>query len=128
MKTMTALALVAIGAILAFAVTTTTSVFNLHIAGWVLIATGIVGVLLRRTGWVRRRRLIFPNGSRRNPMSVMDGPAYPPYVKRNQGTSPQRVGLADVPNIGPGSVVEETVPIDDVVPGEAEVVEEIYDE
>jgi hypothetical protein len=129
MKTATALALVAIGAILAFAVTATPPVFNLHIAGWVLMATGMVGVLMRRTGygWVRRR-LIFPRGSRRSPMSVIEGPTYPPYVKRNPGTSAQRAGLGDVPNIGPGSVVEETVPIDEVEPVDAEIVEEVYDE
>ncbi|MGE5287761.1 MAG: hypothetical protein ACM3ML_11260 [Micromonosporaceae bacterium] len=129
MKTATALALVAIGAILAFAVTANTSVFNLHVAGWVLMATGIVGVLMRRAGhgWVRRR-LIFPRGVRRGTVSILDGTTYPHYVKRNPGTSTRDAGLASVPNIGPGSVVEETVPIDDVVPADAAVVEEVYDE
>jgi hypothetical protein len=128
MKIATALALVAIGAILAFAVTATPSVFNLHIAGWVLMATGLVGVLMRRTGygWVRRR-LIFPRGVRRG-ISVLDGTTYPPYVKQNPGTSTRQAGLADVPNIGPGSVAEGAVPIDDVVPADAEVVEEVYEE
>ena len=40
MKTATALALIAIGAILAFAITKQPLFFNLHIAGWVLIADG----------------------------------------------------------------------------------------
>ena len=40
MKTGVGLALIAVGAILAFAVTANTSVFNLHTAGWVLIIIG----------------------------------------------------------------------------------------
>lgn len=129
MKTATALALVAVGAILAFAVTANTSVFNLHIAGWVIMATGIVGVLMRRAGYgAVRRRLIFPRGVRRGTVNIIDGTTYPPYVKRNPGTSARDAGLASVPNIGPGSVVDETVPIDDVVPAGAEVVEEVYEE
>ena len=59
MKTGTGLAVIAIGAILAFAVRTNTSVFNLHTAGWVLIIIGIVGIAIPRRGygWVGRRVL-----------------------------------------------------------------------
>jgi len=54
MKTATALALIAIGAILAFAITKQPSFLNLHIAGWVLMVTGVVGLLVprRRYGWL----------------------------------------------------------------------------
>jgi hypothetical protein len=57
MKTATALALIAIGAILAFAITKQPSFFNLHIAGWVLMLTGVVGLVVprRRYGWLRTR-------------------------------------------------------------------------
>ncbi len=57
MKTGVGLAVIAIGAILAFAVTTNTSVFNLHTAGWVLMIVGIVGIAIPRRGygWVGRR-------------------------------------------------------------------------
>jgi hypothetical protein len=46
-----------VGAILAFAVTTNTPVINVHIVGWVLILTGLVGVFVPRRGygWLRRR-------------------------------------------------------------------------
>ena len=59
MKTGVGLALIAVGAILAFAVTTNTSVFNLHTAGWVLIIIGIIGIAIPRRGygWVGRRVL-----------------------------------------------------------------------
>ena len=57
MKTGMGLALIAIGAILAFAVTTNTSVFNLHTAGYVLMIIGIIGIAIPRRGygWVGRR-------------------------------------------------------------------------
>jgi hypothetical protein len=40
-------------------VTTNTSVFNLHTAGWVLIIIGIIGIAIPRRGygWVGRRVL-----------------------------------------------------------------------
>ena len=57
MKTGMGLALIAIGAILAFAVTTNTSVFNLHTAGYVLMIIGIIGIAIPRRGygWVGLR-------------------------------------------------------------------------
>jgi len=60
MKTGMGLALIAIGAILAFAVTTNTSVFNLHTAGYVLIIIGIIGIAIPRRGygWVGRRMFV----------------------------------------------------------------------
>jgi hypothetical protein len=129
MKTATALTLLAIGAILAFAVTANTSVFNLNVAGWVLMATGLVGVLIPRRGygWVRRR-LVLPHGARRRAITVAAGANYPPYVKRNPGTSAMQAGLATVPNIGPDSAAEQTIGMDGPIPADAEVIEEVYDE
>ena len=46
MRTATGLALVAIGAILAFAVTTSPSFLNLQVAGWILILTGVAGLFV----------------------------------------------------------------------------------
>jgi hypothetical protein len=67
MKTATSMTLFAIGAILAFAITAQTSWFNFHIAGWVLMATGLVGALLPRRGygWLRRRLVLNPDGRER---------------------------------------------------------------
>jgi hypothetical protein len=66
MKTATSLTLIAIGAILAFAVTAEPSFFSFHIAGWVLIVIGVVGVVLPRRGygWLRRRLVLTGNGRR----------------------------------------------------------------
>ena len=48
MRTGTGLTVVAIGAILAFAVTTSPSFFNIQIAGWVIMLTGVVSMVLTR--------------------------------------------------------------------------------
>lgn len=60
MRTATGLALVAIGAILAFAVTTSPSFLNLQVAGWILILTGVAGLFVPRRGygWLRRRVVV----------------------------------------------------------------------
>lgn len=67
MKTATALTVVAIGAILAFAVSKQPSWFNFNVAGWVLMIVGVAGALLPRRGygWLRRRLVLNPDGKRR---------------------------------------------------------------
>jgi hypothetical protein len=47
-KTATALAVVAVGAIFAFAVTAHPAFFNFQVAGWVLIVVGLAGLLIPR--------------------------------------------------------------------------------
>jgi len=59
MKPMPALALIAVGAILAFAVRAPGGVISWLSVGWVLILTGLAGILLpyllpQRYSWVRR--------------------------------------------------------------------------
>src|ERR1700704_4045951 len=62
MKTATGLALVAIGAILAFAVNAHPRVLNVQAAGWVLILIGLAGMFVPRRGygWLRRRMVVRP--------------------------------------------------------------------
>jgi hypothetical protein len=57
MKTGAGLALIAVGAILAFAVNSTPSWLNLHTVGWVLMLVGLVGLVLPKStyGWIGRR-------------------------------------------------------------------------
>ncbi len=57
MKTGAGLALIAVGAILAFAVNATPSWLNLHTVGWVLMLVGLIGLVLpkRTYGWLGRR-------------------------------------------------------------------------
>jgi hypothetical protein len=60
MKTATALAVLAIGAILAFAVNAHPRFLNFQVIGWVLILTAIAGLVLPRRGrgWLRRTLLV----------------------------------------------------------------------
>ena len=91
MRTGIGLTFVCVGAILAFAVTTNTSVFNLHTAGWVIMLVGLIGLVLpRRTyGWLGRRLLV----RRTYPGGRVDEVAVPPYIARNPGTSRIQAGL-----------------------------------
>ena len=60
MRTATALSVIAIGAIFAFAITAHPSFLNLQVVGWVLILTGVCGLVVPRRGrgWLRRSVLV----------------------------------------------------------------------
>ena len=71
MKTATGLTLIAIGAILAFAVTAHPHFLNLQIAGWVILVIGLIGLFVPRSGygWVRNRVVV-----RRRPQRSLAAP------------------------------------------------------
>ncbi len=93
MKTGMGLAIIAVGAILAFAVTTNTSVFNLHTAGWVLMIIGILGIAIPRRGygWVGRR--LFVRQVRWRPSGRVEEVTYPTHVNRNPANTRVQAGL-----------------------------------
>ena len=97
MRTATGLILIAIGAILAFAVTTNTSVFNLHVAGYVILLVGLAGLFIPRRGYESISRRFVTRRSRRGPggTTVVETQEadLPPYVVRNPGKSPEEAGL-----------------------------------
>jgi len=136
MKTGVGLALIAVGAILAFAVTTNTSVFNLHTAGWVLIIIGIIGIAIPRRGygWVGRR--VFTRQTRWRPGARVEEVTYPAYVNRNPANTrvpagPPAPGALGSPeaasHIDAGSGTRDLTP--EVRPvRETEVVEDVYEE
>jgi hypothetical protein len=95
MRTATGLILVAIGAILAFAVTTNTSVFNLNVAGYVIMLVGLAGLFIPRRNYESiSRRFITRRSRRPDGTEVVTREAdLPPYVVRNPGTSPEEAGL-----------------------------------
>jgi hypothetical protein len=97
MKIGSSLALICIGAILAFAVTVTPSFFNLNTAGWVLIVIGVIGLLLpnRTAGWLGRRLLV----RRSYPGGRVEQIPVPPYVARNPGVSALERGLPSRPTL-----------------------------
>jgi hypothetical protein len=136
MKIGSSLALICIGAILAFAVTANTSVFNLHTAGWVLMVIGVIGLLMpnRTAGWLGRRLLV----RRSYPSGRVEHIPVPPYVARNPGVSALERGLPSRPTLldqqddliedaGPGyEVIQETEP--QARPPVTEVIEDLYEQ
>jgi hypothetical protein len=88
MKTATGLALVAIGAILAFAVKGHPSFLNIQIVGWVIILTGIAGMLIPRRGygWMRRRMVLRRGPAGRPVVHRVEEKQFPPYIALNSGS------------------------------------------
>jgi hypothetical protein len=119
MKPMPALALIAVGAILAFAVRAPGGVISWSSAGWVLILTGIAGVLLPYLlpqRWVQRR-VVRRGGANGMPM----GWTFRRRPNPRLATVPPPVVSADE------MVTTRDVPPPAGAPAE-EVVEEIYEE
>ena len=126
MKPMPALALIAVGAILAFAVRAPGGVISWSSAGWVLILTGLAGLLLpyllpQRSAWVRRvtRR----RGDRRQPVgwSFRRRPD-PRLVTVSRPAEPMAADeVITTETTPPAAAPAEAVPAE-------EVVEEFYEE
>lgn len=109
MKTASGLTLIALGAILAFAVTTNAWFINVHVVGWVLMLVGLTGMFIPRRGYtavtqrIVNRRQRWPNGT----VVETKETQVPPYVVRNPGISPERAGLTNFPSIPPDLGVQE---------------------
>jgi hypothetical protein len=89
MRTASCLTLIAIGAILTFAVTGHPGFLNLQIAGVVIMATGVAGMVIPRRnqpGWLRRRTIL-RRGPRGPVIGRVDETRLPPYVMLNPGAS-----------------------------------------
>ena len=68
----TSLFLIAVGAILRFAVTATTNGFNIQTIGLILMIVGVIGLLISlfwMSVWADRRRRSYPAGDRAYPAS-----------------------------------------------------------
>jgi hypothetical protein len=131
MRTGIGLAVIAVGAILAFAVTTNTSVFNLHVAGWVLIIVGILGIVIPRRGygWVGRR--LFVRQARWRPGNRVEEVVYPTDVNRNPANTRVQAGLPAPGAVGSRQASNHIDATRDLStgprPGETEVVEDVYE-
>ena len=129
MKTGAGLALIAVGAILAFAVRANTSFFNLNIAGWVLMIIGLIGILLPRSGynWLGRRLMV----RRSYPTGRVEQVPVPPYAARNPGTAALQAGQPSRPTLLDQDIIEPSEP-----PASAggrpvastEVIEDLYEQ
>jgi hypothetical protein len=86
MKTATGLTLIALGAVLAFAVNGHPGFLNLQVCGWIIMIVGVAGLAIPRRGygWLRRQ-VVMRRGpesarvvgvrQRRNPSYIMIDPA-----------------------------------------------------
>ena len=133
MKTGMGLALIAIGAILAFAVTTNTSVVNLHTVGYVLIVIGIAGIVIPRRGygWVGRR--LFVRQTSWRPGRRVEEVNYPAYdVNRNPANTRVQASLPAPGALGSPEAANHMDATRDLTPHrrpvETEVIEDVYDE
>jgi hypothetical protein len=134
MKTGMGLALIGIGAILAFAVTTNTSVFNLHTAGYVIMVIGVLGLAVPRRGygWVGRR--LFVRQARWRPGNRIEEVTYPTYVNRNPANTRVQAGLPAPGAFGSSEAASHVDATRDVStdsidpqPGDTEIIEDVYE-
>jgi hypothetical protein len=114
MRTATGLFLIALGAILAFAVQGHPSWLNIQVVGWVIMLTGVAGMAIPRRGygWLRRRMVLRRGPGGRPVVDRVEEKRYPPYIMLNSGAN----GIAEeVPEAQPDvpTVVE---PLEDPEP------------
>ena len=86
MKLATALTVIAVGAIFAFAVRASPPGLDVHAVGWVIMLTGAAGLLLpdRASGWLRRR--IVRRRIAAEPVADEYGEDYPHFVVHDPAT------------------------------------------
>jgi len=130
MKTGAGLALIAVGAILAFAVRATPSWLNLHTVGWVLMLVGLVGLVLpkRTYGWLGRRiqtRRTYPATPQPQRAQYTTRPA---NGSLEAGTAPQPT-FVDQEDVIDGTTLngQPTAPYR-AVNGQTEVIEDVYEQ
>lgn len=116
MRTATGLGLIAVGAILAFAVVGHPSWLNIQVVGWVIMLTGVVGMAVPRRGygWLRRRVVLRRGPGGRPVVDRMEEKRYPPYIMLNPGGN----GVAgDVPANTATDMPTVTEPVEEPDPG-----------
>lgn len=73
--------LVAIGAIIAFAVDAEVGWLDLEVVGWVLMIAGVAGLLLTLMLWQRRRTVSVVNDGRTRTVEEVDSPSSETYPR-----------------------------------------------
>lgn len=135
MKTATGLTVIALGAVLAFAVNGHPWFLNLQIVGWILMAVGVIGLVVPRRGygWLRRQMVVRrgPDGRR---VIGMRQKRYPPYIMINPaaagvaGESTAEATAAQMPEMPTDSPAESWSDAETTVVPDKETVEEFFQE
>jgi hypothetical protein len=132
MRTATCFTLIAIGAILTFAITAHPRVLNFQVAGVVIMAVGVAGLLLPGRGqdWLRRR-IVLRRGSRGQVVGQVDETRYPSYVMLNpdalHSVQPEGPPEEAAEEEGPPFIVD--LPAGQAAPSaDTEIVEEYLEE
>jgi len=117
-----ALTLLALGAILAFAVNGHPSWLNIQVVGWVIMATGLAGILIPASGYAAvRRRVIRRRTGPDGPVTEVDERRYPPYIRLNPNALGAEENPADLV-AGVGDLETQDVP-----PPHVETIDEFQD-
>jgi hypothetical protein len=84
LRTATSLTLLALGAILAFAVSGHPSWLNIQVVGWVIMLTGAAGMLVPNRSYAAvRRRIVRKRVDPAGPVTEVHERRYPPYIRLN---------------------------------------------
>lgn len=84
MRTATSLTLLALGAVLAFAVNGHPSWLNIQVVGWVIMLTGAAGIAVPDRGYAAvRRRVVRKRADPAGPVTEVYERRYPPYIRLN---------------------------------------------
>jgi len=70
--------LIAIGAIIAFALKAEIGWLDLQIVGWILMVAGVIGVVLTLTMWQRRRSVRVVDNGRERTIDEVESPSSDP--------------------------------------------------
>ncbi|MEV4348094.1 DUF6458 family protein [Actinoplanes sp. NPDC049596] len=91
--------LLAVGAILAFAVNADISGLDINIIGWILMAAGLVGLIITLWFWNNRRRTVVTRQSAAAPAPGVD-PMYPNQQVRSEYRETRREDVPPPPPPG----------------------------
>jgi hypothetical protein len=143
MKTATGLTLIAVGAVLAFAVHGHPWFLNLQVCGWIIMVIGAIGLAIPRRGygWLRRQ-MVTRRGPDGQPVIGIQQKRYPPYIMINPAAAAAAgvdgadgfTETAEMPEMPASSEAESWAGADGVVAdggrvvADEEVVEEFFPE
>jgi hypothetical protein len=128
MKTATGLFLIALGAVLAFAVNGHPWFINLQVVGWILMVLGAIGLALPRRGygWLRRQ-MVIKRGPDGRPVAWTQRRARTPYMMLNPAAPTHDGTTATFDRAQAEGTPVVPVVSEELVPDE-EVVEEYFPE